>query len=196
MKKTHKTIWYTVIGMMIVAIIVVWGFYYVTQNKMSESEDVPTTEAQKLIKKDIEGNYPGTPREVLKLYFRITQCMYNDEMTEDEQVALSDQLRMLFDEELLETNERDAFYANLSADITNFRDNEERITSYDVELGSETEYSTIKGDDYAELKATLLMQKTGAKKSFSKTCEQFLFRQDEKGQWKIAHWQLSNEENE
>lgn len=196
MNKNTKKIITIVIGLFVLTGVLVWGFYQVTQNKGIMNSTSPNDEIAKLIEKDIEGNYPGTPREVLKLYFRITQCMYNEEMTEKEFDALASQLRLLFDDELLENNKENTFRSNLNADIKEFKENGERITGYEVELGSETKRSKINGKDYATLKATAIVQKRGKQNNFYKTREIFLFRQDENEQWKIAHWKLSTAKDE
>ena len=195
MKKTHRTILFTIISMSILTVFIVWGFYTITKRGQSQNEAVPKTEVEKLIKKDIDGNYPGTPREVMKLYCRITKCMYNDEITDDQLEQLAIKLRLLFDDELLKNNEKEAFLKNLSADVLTYHENEERISSYEVQLNSDTEYGTIKNDKYATLKVSFLVQHTGKKKSFTKTYEQFLLRQDGAKRWKIVHWQLASEDN-
>ncbi len=195
MKKTHRTVVFTVVTMSILSILVILSFYSMTKNGQSQSDDTPKTEVEKLVKKDIESNYPGTPREVLKLYCRITQCLYNDEMTEEQFEQLADQLRLLFDDKLLENNESESHKKNLLADITSYHDNEERISSYDVQLDSDTKYGTIKKEKYATLKISFLIQKSGSKKSLTKTYEEFLLRKSKDGRWKILNWQLTSGED-
>ena len=57
---------------------VVGGFYWMTQREANKpADEVELTEVQKVITKDIEGNYPATPREVVKTYNRIISCFYN-----------------------------------------------------------------------------------------------------------------------
>ena len=55
-----------------------------------------------ILDKDFENNYPGTPREVVKLYSRITTCIYNQAGEEDRR-KLVEKMRQLFDEELLDS---------------------------------------------------------------------------------------------
>ena len=62
------------------------------------------TEIQKLITKNLDTNYPATPREVVKYYNRILECFYDDTYTDDELESLADQARKLLDDELLENN--------------------------------------------------------------------------------------------
>lgn len=196
MKRTHKTIVLTIVGMTILTVCIVLGFYSITKRNQLQEESIPTTEVERLMEKDIEGNYPGTPREVLKLYCRITKCMYNDEISEEELKQLSNQLRLLFDDALLENNKQDSFFENLTAEITSYQERKERITSYEVKEGDATEYGTINKEEYATLGVSFFIQQSGKNKSFTKTYEQFLLRQDNEKQWKIIHWKLANEKKE
>ncbi|MEG1741539.1 MAG: DUF6715 family protein [Acetivibrio sp.] len=195
MKKTQKTAMITIGILFILTVLIIGGFYYITQKKQTSQEANPTTEAGKLIKKNIEDNYPGTPREVLKLYCRITECMYNDEIKDTELEKLAMQLRILFDDELLKKNPPNTFLNGLRTDIESYHENKQRISSYDVQLASETDYATIKKEKYATLKISILLQQTGKKSHFARTNEQFLLRKDNKGRWKIAHWQLAAAED-
>ena len=107
------------IGVIAVAVIgLVVGGYYMSRSRNNASEDgnVTLTEVQKVITKDLEDNYPATPREVVKLYNRILQCFYNESYTDEELQQLGDQARMLFDEELLENNPRDVYLDALRAE--------------------------------------------------------------------------------
>ncbi|MFA9464307.1 MAG: DUF6715 family protein [Velocimicrobium sp.] len=194
MKKTHRTVAFTIITMGILAMLIIWSFYNMTK-KTAQKEEVPMTEVEKLIDKNIEENYPGTPRGVLKLYGRMTQCMYNEKMTEEQFEKIADQLRLLLDNELLENNERKAYLKNLRDDISTYHENEEKISSYEIQLGSATHYATIKEKEYATLKLSFLTQKAGKEKTYSKTYEQFLLRRNDGEKWKILQWKLASEDD-
>ena len=59
----------------IVLLILVVGYYFYLSNRDVEpkEEDVELTEAQELLLRDLERNYPPTPKEVVKYYFEITK---------------------------------------------------------------------------------------------------------------------------
>ena len=59
---------------------------------------LPKTEVGKLLAKDLDLEYPGTPTEVVKLFWRINKCLYNTNMKEKDQKALFQQLRRLYDD--------------------------------------------------------------------------------------------------
>ena len=70
MKKTTKKITGVLVLMVCVAAIVIAGFYFISKQDKEKAEDPlqPTTEVEKLLKKDLESNYPETPAEVVKMY--------------------------------------------------------------------------------------------------------------------------------
>lgn len=192
MKKSGKTAAGTVVIMGILAALVIFGFYGMTKEPQNGKSGKKQTEAEILIEKDITGNYPETPREVLRLYGRITRCMYNETLTDKEFEQLSDQLRLLFDDELLANNPRDKFLVELKADIGSYKEESKIISDYQVQRGSATDYGTIDDKEYATLKMSMFLQTTGTDKSYSRVYEEFLLRQDEKECWKILHWQLTD----
>ena len=83
--------------------LVVGGYYYLSNRKTAEETDI--SEVQKVILKELEGdNYPATPREVVKFYNRILCCYYNESYTDEEFDKLTDQARLLMDQELADNN--------------------------------------------------------------------------------------------
>ena len=68
----------------IILLILVIGYYFYLSNRDVEpkEEDIKLTEAQELLLRDLDRNYPPTPKEVVKYYFEITKCLYNEELSE------------------------------------------------------------------------------------------------------------------
>ena len=98
-----------VITILIILLIVGAYYFFTTQRRTSVEDTVELTEIQKLITKNLDANYPATPREVVKYYNRILECFYDDTYTDDELESLADQARKLLDDELLENNPRDQY---------------------------------------------------------------------------------------
>ena len=74
-----------VIIIVVCVCVILGGYYYLTnRNNAKEEENITLTEIQELTTKNLDKNYPATPREVVKLYNRIITCFYNDEYTDDE----------------------------------------------------------------------------------------------------------------
>ena len=103
MKKTTKKITGVLVLMVCVAAIVIAGFYFISKQDKEKAEDPlqPTTEVEKLLKKDLESNYPETPAEVVKMYWRFNKCMYNTSLEDKDFEGLLKQLRLMYDEEFL-----------------------------------------------------------------------------------------------
>ena len=102
MKKSIKTI----ILVSIMAALVIGYYFYLSNRDSSEGKQeqkaagAGNANAQELIVKDIGNNYPESPREVLKLYARITQAYYASDTTDEQVEKLGAQARLLFDDEL------------------------------------------------------------------------------------------------
>lgn len=187
MKKSTKTTAITIIVMAIITAVVIFFYFKTTQN-VAEEETVAKTEIEKLLKKDMENNYPGTPKEVLKLYGRMTQCLYNDGLNQKQIEGLLEQIRKMYDDELLEANPWDEHVKTLCEDILDYRDNKRTIMSYSVQKSSQVEFVKMDNKEYA---ITYILFMTGDNTSpLMKNCEKFLLRKDSFDNWKIVGWEL------
>ncbi len=190
MGKDKKKVITTVVFMVLMAVILLGGYYKISTNsKNANGDNAPVEEVDKLLVKDIQNNYPGTPREVLKLYSRIIKCFYNDGLNDTQISELADQLRILFDEELLGNNPKEDYLNDLKAEISNYVSAEKTITSYTVEKSSEVKYNTLDEKEYATLTAEFLVKE---KSKYAKTYEEFILRQDKDGNWRILGWKTTD----
>ena len=187
MKKSTKTTAITIIVMAIITAVVIFFYFKTTQN-VTDEETVAKTEIEKLLKKDMENNYPGTPKEVLKLYGRMTQCLYNDELNQKQIEGLLEQIRKMYDDELLEVNPWDKHLKALCEDILDYRDNKRTIMSYSVQKSSQVKFVKMDNKEYA---ITYILFMTGDNTSpLIKNCEKFMLRKDSSDNWKIVGWEL------
>ena len=88
------------VRIVIIAVVLVGlvcgGFYYMSSKKdVSVENKTELTTLDKLILKDLESNYPSTPRAVVKLYNQIITCYYSAEFKDDEFEKLVDQALLL-----------------------------------------------------------------------------------------------------
>ena len=83
-KKGNGTI-RVVVAVCILGVMLV-GFYYYLAHKSSagSEEETKVTKSQQVLMRNLESNYPPSPKEVVKYYCDITQCFYNEEHTEEE----------------------------------------------------------------------------------------------------------------
>lgn len=181
-----------VVGSVVLITLVVGIYYYFTIQKRTTAEEVvELTEVQQIITKDLEKNYPATPREVVKLYNRIINCFYNETYTDEELYDLGDQARVLFDEELLENNPREAYFSDLKADIEDYRENSRTIRSSTVCDSNDVNYQTVDGDECAYVTSSYFVNEN---KKYSRTHQMYVLRKDKDGNWKIlVFYQIEGE---
>ena len=168
----------------IICIAVILGvFWQITRSKEASVEDtVELTEVQKVITKDLDANYPETPREVVKMYNRIISCFYDQSYTDDELYDLGNQARKLFDDELLENNSEDTYFDALKADIADYKEASKTIVSSSVCDSNDVKYQTVDGDECAYVTASYFINET---KKYSRANQTYVLRKDEDGKWKI-----------
>ena len=82
MKKAQGTKGFIIV---LVLILLVIGYYYYLSNRtVEETEEVTISQAQDLLLRDLDRNYPPSPKEVVKYFFEITTCLYNEELSEED----------------------------------------------------------------------------------------------------------------
>lgn len=180
-----------VILMMIVAMV---GYYYYLSNREKEKAEQyqEASVAQKLIDRDLNNNYPPSPKEVVKYYSDITQCFYNEEYTEEELEQLALQTRQLYDDELVVHNEWAKNLIELKKDIAAFKEKNIKITAYSVSASTDVDFFEEDGSSFARLYCTYYLVSGNA----SETVEEvFLLRRDEKKHWRIYGWEQAENVN-
>ena len=187
MKKYGRTI-------IVIAVLVALGlgYYYYLANKDTgkDATDIAadTSEVSVLISKDIMANYPESPKDVVNLYARITKAYYDTSLTNEQIEALGKQARLMFDDELKNTQTDADFYEKLKEDIGNYNSSKTRISSYVIQSAAKTKYSTFKDRQYASI-ALVYYLRQGDKLIDSPT--KFTLRKDDDGHWKILFWELT-----
>lgn len=185
------------IVIIVLCVLLICGgfFFFMQEDEKSETE---LTEAQKIITKDLENDYPKTPREVVKLYNRIVKCYYGTDLENKELKDLSLQMRKLLDEELLllEANSEENYYNSVLSEVIYYKQNEMYIIEANVCASNEVKEITDKekGQNLAEVAVSYFI-KTG-EKDFLKTYQDFVLREDKDGKWKILHWKEGEAWNE
>ena len=178
----------------VIAVLVALGlgyYYYLANNDTGkDATDIAadTSEVSVLISKDIMANYPESPKDVVNLYARITKAYYDTSLTNEQIEALGKQARLMFDDELKNTQTDADFYEKLKEDIGNYNSTKTRISSYVIQSAAKTKYSTFKDRQYASI-ALVYYLRQGDKLIDSPT--KFTLRKDDDGHWKILFWELT-----
>ena len=182
------------IGGLCLVVVVVLGVFLALNlredNGVFSKDEVQNTEAQAILSKDIDRNYPATVREVVRLFSRISQCYHNQEFSEEEFKALAEMQRKLFDEEFLENNPSDTFVNNLAAEIDAAKTRKYQMATCRVQKQSSVKTWKDGENSFASIIASYTMNEK--EKGFTITYEEFLLREDENGRWKIVGWRLTD----
>lgn len=178
---------------LVVLLLLVLGYYYYLSNKTKSEQDtfVESTKVQEVLMRDLEKNYPPSPKEVIKYYSDITMCFYNETYTEDELDEMAMVAWRLFDTELASNMEKEEYLVNLREDIQEYKDNDYKISSYSTtsSINIENEKFTKDGYEWTRVYCYYYLRK-GTK--VSEIDQVFLLRKDELGYWKIYGWELAN----
>lgn len=196
MKKSTRKVIVAFFVIAIVVVLILFGFYMLSKSGEEAESELPSTEIEILLAKDLELSYPETPSEVVKMYWRINKCMYNEnaEMTDENFEALLKQLRMLYDDEFLDvpTNSWEFMLEKFKTERKNFLEKERMISSYAVQEDEDVEYGMVDGKEGATLYVDVL-EVEGEENA--RTRGEFICRKDSEGNWKILGWeQVSNSE--
>lgn len=190
MKKTRIVI----LAIVIVATICT-AFYIVNNNSKKESaKEAELTEIQKITTRNMEKDYPATPREVIKFYNRIIKCYYGRQYSDDELEQLADQALSMFDDDLLKKNEKESYIESVKSDAAQYEEDNKSISQTDVCDSNDVKYMTDNGDDIAYVTASYFI-KNGS--SYTKTYQEYVLRKDDDGDWKIlTFYKIEGESSE
>ncbi len=177
------------VGIAIIALVLAaslcGGFYYIKSRADANSgENQKLTKVQKLITRNLDENYPKTPRAVVKLYNQFISCYYKEKYTDEELGGLVEQARKLYDDELAANNPQDKLKASVREDVQDYEDKSREISQTSVCDTDEVRYVTDKekGDSLAYVQASYFIRE---KKNFARTYQMYVLRKDESDKWKI-----------
>lgn len=177
--------------LLIVMIGLIVGYYFYLSNRPiteNAEEDVLVSAVQEILLRDMEKNYPPSPKEVIKYYSLITQCFYNDKLTDEELDALAFRAQELYDVELIANKTQEQYLIDLREDIDKFAKDELKISSFTTSASTDVEYFSESGYEWARLYCTYSVRQ---RTSMLSTTEVFLLRKDDAGHWKIYGWDLA-----
>ncbi len=169
-----------VMGLLVVGALGIY-YQYMKKQQAESAGHTPTTEVEKLIAKDLEMGYPETPTEVMKLWGRFNQCIYNSSYGDEQFETLLKQLRLLYSTDLLEQNPEKTHSANLKKEVNKFKEDKGNIVSYSAETGKSVQYQTINNRECANIRLSYFINKKG---NYTKNYQDFILVK-ENNRWKI-----------
>ncbi|MBO5293109.1 MAG: hypothetical protein J6B10_08025 [Lachnospiraceae bacterium] len=182
-----------IIFVVLLVMVIAYYFYLSNFNKPvdREAEADKITAVQNVLLRNLETDYPPTPKEVMKYYSELTKCFYNEKLTEEELERLAERAKELYDDELNANNVDVKYIPNLKEDIAEFNEKSIKIANYALPASTEVEYFTMDGREYARMYCNYSIRQ-GKELIYSR--EVFLLRRAEDDRWKILGWDLTDEE--
>ena len=172
-----------------VLVLLLVGYYYYLSNRLKEPKESneKLTKVQEVLLRDMEWDYPPTPKEVVKYYSEITKCFYNETYSDDELEKLARKAMALFDEELISYNPWITYSNDLKEDIKEYKEKKITILAYTTSSSTDVDFFEDDGSEWARLRCTYTLKQNT---KTQKTNEIFLLRKDSDGRWKIYGWDL------
>ena len=179
----------TSIIIIVVSVALIVGVFLLIMNgnaKDDEPTEVEITAVQNVLLRNMENDYPPTPKEVLKYYSDITQCFYAGGYTDEELEQLALRAWELYDEDLQANQDYDIYLEDLKAEIASYREKDWNISSYSTSSSLDVEEFERDGHKWAQLYAFYNVRQST---KIVKVTERFLMRKDKDGRWKIFGWE-------
>lgn len=175
-----------VIGLILIGLVLGYFFYLSVRKGKGTVENTQVGAVQEVLMRNLDKNYPPSPREVLKYFGEFVQCFYGEEYTEEEFAQLAMKVQELYDDELIANKTQEQYVEDLLWDIAQFKDRNTIVSSYSLPSSTDVEFFTQDGDNWARLYISFTLR-TGTQLNFAN--EIFLLRRDDKGHWKIYGWE-------
>lgn len=176
----------------IVLIALVGGYYFYISNVGKAEDETAITAVQNVLLRNLENDYPSTPRELVRYYSDITKCLYNEKYSDEQLEQMGDKMLALYDAELAENNQREQYLKDLKSDVKNFADKNYTIAAYTVSSSTDVQEYTYEGRRCANLYCTYSVKTGGVDYKSSKQI--FVLRKEsDTGHWKIMGFEIVNE---
>lgn len=186
-------------GMVILVFLVllVLGYYFYLSNRSmpekTEEISIETmTVSQKILSRNLETNYPPSPREVVKYFSEITECYYNEEHTDEELRDLGLKMREIYDDDLVANQTEEMYLSLLKSDVEEYKQNNRTISSFSPSSSVDVETFTKDGYECAKLYCVYDINQDGL---LYQTTLCFILRKDEDAHYKIYGWKAVKDEN-
>lgn len=173
----------TIVIVIICAALCLGYYYYLSHRDTGKEGEM--SEVEMIISKDLENSYPKTAREVVKFYNRILECYYSREYSEEQLTRMTEQARILMDEELRQNNPPEAYLESVKADVNSYVEDKKSIADVNVEGSKEIEYKTKNGQDYAYVDVSYFLKNRKGDKKSGRSSQTYILRKDEDSKWRI-----------
>lgn len=182
-KNTLSSIKTTVIALVLVIIVLVY-FNHLSNKSSQERTKRVETEVEQLINYDMLGEYPKTPRDVVKMHCRYFKIFYSESLSDDELVLLNQQVRHLYSKELLSYNPENINLNELKDNIEEMKKEKYSYRVYELPEASQIKEYTQNGVNMATMEITVTLDMDD---SMGYMYIQYVLVEED-GKWKIQGW--------
>ena len=144
------------------------------------------TPVQEVLSRNLETNYPPTPREVVRYFSEISQCFYNEDYSEEQLYQMAMKIREIYDDELVANQTEEDYLIQLKADIAEYKEKNRTIAGFSMSSTMDVEIYEMEGYEWAKLHCIYNIKESVLINSDML----FLLRRDADGHYKIFGWQL------
>lgn len=178
-----------IVTMVVITAVVIGAFFYLRDRAAKKDAELrEKSEVNRLISMDIDNNYPGNAREVLKLHHRFMKCYYNEELSEEDIEKLAVQNYKLFDEELQKKNPLEGYTEKLKKEIAEYKEKKRKIVNDRIQEFTDAEREVKGGYNFCNLLTSYMIKED----KFRITSNQkFYLRENKEERWKILFWELT-----
>ncbi len=184
-----------VIVVLVLAVLVIMYFVHLSNISRQEEDDAAAAGQNSAItmtlRKNLSTDYPQTPKEVIKYFSEITQCYYNEELSDEDVTKLATQMLLLYDDELVAAKSFDEYILDLKSDINFYNLNGYKISSFSPSASTDVEFFSQDGYEWARIWCVYTLK---CQKNYKPIQEVFILRKDEKNHWRIFGWREVEEE--
>ena len=178
MKKTNTSVTKITVLFIFLLVLVVGYYAYLSGTHRTEQQEAVMSEVDTALSRDLDNDYPATPKEVIKYYNDLMKCFYNEECTAEELQDLGRKSLQLFDEELQENNDEDTYLIRLQGEVQNYKDNKRKITSVSLAPSTNVDYYSVDGYSFARISCSFCSTCLSASSPFLATSSNSRFSSD------------------
>ena len=173
------------LGGLVVLGVFLWFAFPPGPDEKSDEDSMVLTKVQTVTTMDLEANYPNNERDVVSMYGRIMQVLYNEEYDEKAIEAMATQLQVLYDSELILN--QPSYFLQLQQEVAQKKADGFTIQNYVVPDKNDVTFFTQDERECAGME--VLFSVRNATK-IEATYYVFILRKEETtGRWKILGWE-------
>lgn len=182
----------SVIVLVLLALIMVVVYYRIANREKEKvvEDNAPVSAVQEILLRNMDKNYPPSPKEVVKYYSDLTRVLYNENCTDEEIEQLAQRALQIYDDDLAANQEWNRYLTDLKSEIATKKSQQYAIMSYTISSSTDVNYFTKDQYECASLYCTYNIRNGAVPGSVE---ELFILRKDDAGHWKILGWDLTRD---